>query len=317
MLSSMENFSIVIPLLNEAQNIPILANEIDEVLRDVRVKWETIWVDDGSTDQSWQELIKLTKNHKAIRLSRNSGQSTAIMAGCDQAKFDLIVTLDADLQNNPKDIPRLLDALTNELDCVCGIREKRNDKLFSRKIPSLIANFIARKITKVPVSDLGCTLRVFRKHLVTDNRLIGEMHRVLPVYFHLSGARIKQIDVDHRNRRFGESKYGLERIFKFVADIFLAKVMNKISTRPLYFFGLISLLLWALGVILVSFPLFGAMGASSEWNFSSVGLISILSGITSFFFAILITLLGLITEVLIRKTNTRTENEQYNLVEFK
>ena len=316
-MSPMENFSIVIPLYNEAENIPILAREIDDVLSTIDVKWESIWVDDGSTDRSWQELNKLAENHRGIRLSRNLGQSTAIMAGCDSANFDLIVTLDADLQNNPKDIPRLLSTVTPSLDCVCGIRKNRNDKLFSRKIPSLIANFIARKVTKVPVSDLGCTLRVFRKHLVTDNRLIGEMHRVLPIYFHLSGARIQQIEVDHRDRKFGESKYGLERIFKFIADIFLAKFMNKITTRPLYFFGLISLLLMVFGFIMVSVPIFGTNNSVPNLCSKPINFLFIFSGVSAFFSALIITLLGLLTEVLIRKTNNNNEESQYNIVEFK
>ena len=134
----MENFSIVIPVHNEVESIPVLANEIELALGSLECDWECIWVDDGSSDFSWNEIIKLGPVHRALRLGRNFGQSSAIMAGCDSARFELIVTLDSDLQNDPKDIIRMLSTLTSDLDCVCGVRNDRNDKLISRKIPSLI-----------------------------------------------------------------------------------------------------------------------------------------------------------------------------------
>jgi len=313
----MDDFSIVIPLLNESESIPILAREIEEALRSIDCDWECIWVDDGSSDSSWNELNKLGQNHRALKLSRNLGQSSAIMAGCDNASFDLIVTLDADLQNNPEDILRLLSLLNNQLDCICGIRANRSDKLFSRKIPSLVANWLARKVTGVPVTDLGCTLRVFRKHLVTDNRLIGEMHRVLPIYFHLSGARIAEIEVDHRSRRFGNSKYGLERIFKFMADILLAKVMNKITTRPLFFFGSISLLFLFVGLTTIFFTLIWSAHPETEIHPSLTDFSLIILGMAAIALSFLITLLGLLTEVIIRKSSSEVEKSQYNIIEFK
>jgi dolichol-phosphate mannosyltransferase len=313
----MDDFSIVIPLLNESESIPILAREIEEALRSIDCDWECIWVDDGSSDSSWNELNKLGQNHRALKLSRNLGQSSAIMAGCDNASFDLIVTLDADLQNNPEDILRLLSLLNNQLDCICGIRANRSDKLFSRKIPSLVANWLARKVTGVPVTDLGCTLRVFRKHLVTDNRLIGEMHRVLPIYFHLSGARIAEIEVGHRSRRFGNSKYGLERIFKFMADILLAKVMNKITTRPLYFFGSISLLFLFVGLTTIFFTLIWSAHPETEIHPSLTDFSLIILGMAAIALSFLITILGLLTEVIIRKSSSEVEKSQYNIIEFK
>lgn len=313
----MKNFSVVIPLLNESESIPILAREIEEALNSIDDNWECIWVDDGSTDASWHELSKLSGRHRALKLSRNLGQSSAIMAGCDNAKFDLIVTLDADLQNNPKDILSLLASLDERFDCICGIRKNRNDKLFSRRIPSFVANWLARRVTGVPVTDLGCTLRIFRKHLVTDNRLIGEMHRVLPVYFHLSGARIAEIAVDHRSRRFGNSKYGLDRIFKFMADILLAKVMSKITTRPLYFFGNISLFCLISGVITVSYVLVKVFSQDepSQISITNVGLIFV--GVAMFSLSLVMTIFGLLTEVIIRKSGNDVEKSQYTVIEFK
>jgi dolichol-phosphate mannosyltransferase len=315
----MQRFTIVVPLLNESESIPILAGEIENALNSIGegYEWECIWVDDGSTDGSWKELQKLKSPNKALKLNRNMGQSSAIMAGCDYASYDLIVTLDADLQNNPADIPRLLTELEDDIDCVCGIRKNRIDKLFSRKIPSSAANWLARKVTGVPVTDLGCTLRIFRKRLVLDNRLIGEMHRVLPVYFHLSGARIKEIEVDHRIRKFGTSKYGLERIFKFIADIFLAKVMKRITTRPLYFFGSISTVLMLSGVLFIIIIASGVVKYKSDFQFP-IGQVALLfGGIACISLSVLTTLIGLLTEVVIRKSNNKIENFKYTLFGFK
>lgn len=313
----MNNFSIVIPVHNEVENIPILASEIELALNSLDCEWECIWVDDGSTDLSWNELKILGPLHKGIKLSRNFGQSSAIMAGCDLAKFDLIVTLDSDLQNDPRDIPRILEALNSNLDCVCGIRRNRKDRLISRKIPSKIANKLAQYVTGIRVTDLGCTLKVFRKYLISDSRLIGEMHRVLPVYFHMSGAKLSEIDVNHRERRFGKSKYGLNRIFKFIADILLAKVMNKISTRPLYLFGSIALMLVLTG--LVSFILFIIkMFDSDNYLYSSQIEIDLATFCAVFVFgSINIVLLGLLAEVIIRKSDNSSELIKFNVIEEK
>lgn len=313
----MKDFSIVIPLLNESESIPVLAHEIEEALNSMTNNWECIWVDDGSIDSSWIELNKLSVRHRALKLSRNLGQSSAIMAGCDHAKFDVIVTLDADLQNNPKDIIRLLKSLNESLDCVCGVRKKRNDKLISRRIPSHIANWLAQKVTGVPVTDLGCTLRVFRKHLVTDNRLIGEMHRVLPVYFHLSGARIAEIVVDHRSRRFGNSKYGLNRIFKFMADILLAKVMSKITTRPLYFFGAISLVCLMMGLMIIFVGLVRILYFPELLQITLFNYALILVSIAMLSLSLIMTVFGLLSEVIIRKSSSTNEKSQYNVIESK
>ena len=311
----MNNFSIVIPVHNEVENIPILASEIELALNSLDCEWECIWVDDGSTDLSWNELKILGPLHKGIKLSRNFGQSSAIMAGCDLAKFDLIVTLDSDLQNDPRDIPRILEALNSNLDCVCGIRRNRKDHLISRKIPSKIANKLAQYVTGIRITDLGCTLKVFRKYLISDSRLIGDMHRVLPVYFHMSGAKLSEIDVNHRERRFGKSKYGLNRIFKFIADILLAKVMNKISTRPLYLFGSIALMLLLTG--LVSFILFIIkMFDSDNYLYSSQVEIDLATFCAVFVFgSINIVLLGLLAEVIIRKSDNSIELIKFNVIE--
>jgi glycosyltransferase involved in cell wall biosynthesis len=310
----MDNFSIVIPVHNEMENIPLLAHEIEVALNKLNCDWECIWVDDGSTDLSWSELQKLGPIHKGLKLSRNFGQSSAIMAGCDNAKFNLIVTMDSDLQNDPIDIPKILNALSSNLDCVCGVRKDRNDKLISRKIPSMVANKLARLITGIKIKDLGCTLKVFRKHLIADSRLIGEMHRVLPIYFHMSGARISEIQVSHRPRKFGNSKYGLERIFKFMADILLAKVMNKLSSRPLYLFGSISLFLFFSGAAFLTFLFFQPPDFSISQNTT---VIQFTFSAMVVFGCLIIVLLGLITEVIIRNVGSAKDTLNFSVIEEK
>jgi glycosyltransferase involved in cell wall biosynthesis len=296
------------------ENIPLLAHEIEVALNKLNCDWECIWVDDGSTDLSWSELQKLGPIHKGLKLSRNFGQSSAIMAGCDNAKFNLIVTMDSDLQNDPIDIPKILNALSSNLDCVCGVRKDRNDKLISRKIPSMVANKLARLITGIKIKDLGCTLKVFRKHLIADSRLIGEMHRVLPIYFHMSGARISEIQVSHRPRKFGNSKYGLERIFKFMADILLAKVMNKLSSRPLYLFGSISLFLFFSGAAFLTFLFFQPPDFSISQNTT---VIQFTFSAMVVFGCLIIVLLGLITEVIIRNVGSAKDTLNFSVIEEK
>lgn len=243
------NVSIVIPLFNEEGNITVLADEIESALNPSGLNYECIWVDDGSTDSSWSEILNLKEKHLGVKLVRNQGQATAIMAGIESARFETIVTMDADLQNDPMDIVRLLDNLTKDYDVVCGVRKNRKDSLLSRKIPSKVANVVAQRITGVPVTDLGCTLRAFRANLVLHNRIIGEMHRLLVVHFFLEGARITEIEVNHRARLHGKSKYGIERLFKFLADLILATTLNYIMRKPLYLLGSMSLISFTLGLI--------------------------------------------------------------------
>jgi len=313
----MESFSIVIPVHNEMDSIRVLADEIELALDSLECAWECIWVDDGSSDLSWNEIRKLGSTHRALRLGRNFGQSSAIMAGCDNAKFEIIVTLDSDLQNDPKDIIKLLNTLTSDLDCVCGVRKDRNDKLISRKIPSMVANKLARIITGIHIRDLGCTLKVFRKYLITDSRLIGEMHRVLPVYFHMSGARITEIPVSHRARKFGNSKYGLNRIFKFMADILLAKVMNRITSRPLYLFGGISLSLFLTGIATLLFLITQVLVLNSSISFAAISFSIFALGLAVIFGCVIIILLGLLTEVIIRTSDNAKSALKISILEEK
>lgn len=302
--------SIVIPMFNESRNIGLLAKEIDCAMKASSIDFECIWVDDGSTDSSWLEVLELNGNHRGIKLSRNSGQATAMMAGIENAKSEIIVTMDSDLQNDPNDIIRLLEKLTDEFDVVCGVRKSRQDKLFTRKIPSLFANFLARKMSGVPVSDLGCTLRVFRSHLVSTNRIIGEMHRLLVVYFHLEGARITEIEVNHRARIHGESKYGLERFFKFIADLILASGMNYIMRKPLYLFGSMALASFTFGAISLASAIFLRVFGVKAYIDTSLVTGSMILMSTS----LILISIGLLSELVIRQMLFTGTKPQYTIV---
>jgi glycosyltransferase involved in cell wall biosynthesis len=317
-VTSIKAVSLVIPVFNEQDNIPILADEIDAVMSSLQMDWECIWVDDCSSDASWNELKKLNANHRALKLARNSGQSTALMAGIDKSSHDVIITLDSDLQNDPADIPALIAALTEDKDVVCGYRSNRQDGLFLRKIPSKIANFIARKMTKIPVRDLGCTLRIFRKSLLGQNRLLGEMHRVLVIHFANSGAVITEIPTHHRARIHGNSKYGLERTFKFIADLFLARVMRTMMAKPLYFFGLLSFGLFVISIMFGALAIILRVTGVKNYIDSSLVVGAFLMMATS----TIVISLGLIAEMLLRNL-VQTDRifqyaiqEQYNVENF-
>jgi glycosyltransferase involved in cell wall biosynthesis len=305
--------SIVIPLFNEDENIPILAKQVEETMSAHDISWECIWVDDGSTDRSWEAILGLSKDHRAIRLAKNSGQATAIMAGIDASRSDIIVTMDADLQNDPADIPKLLDHLSSEVDVVCGFRVDRQDKLLTRKMPSRIANKLARKITKVPVTDLGCTLRVFRKDLVRNVRILGEMHRLFIVHLFLDGARIAEIPVNHRERLHGKSKYGLERFFKFISDLILAKALNYISNKPLYMFGSLSLITLVLSLISISSAFILRLVGIK--NYIDTSLVS--ASLILFSTSLILLSIGLFTELLVRQMLFSGAKVQYRIAKVK
>jgi glycosyltransferase involved in cell wall biosynthesis len=307
-MNSVRHASLVVPVFNEELNISILAREIEGALSKINVEWECIWVDDNSSDGSLKELLKLQSPHKILSLSQNLGQSTAIMAGIDHSKFEVIVTLDGDLQNDPRDIPRLIEAFEN-VDVVCGYRVDRQDSRIWRLIPSKMANFIARKVTGIKVTDLGCTLRIFRKDLVSNQRILGEMHRVIVIYFANAGARITEISTNHRPRIHGKSKYGIERTLKFIADLFLAKVTKVLMTRPLYFFGFIALLFF-----LTSLALFiiGVMFYDQISN-NTKALVFLSSSAILLMQTIIISAIGLLFEVNMKYAVGNNRSIQYTL----
>ena len=287
--------SIVVPLYNEEDNVTLLTHKIHEAL--VGYNYEIVYVDDFSTDQT-KKVVKDLNDQKValIELKKNYGQSLALAAGIDYANGDYIITMDGDLQNDPSDIPNMLSfAITEEYDLVTGIRQKRKDSLV-KKIPSKIANFLVRRVTKLDIKDNGCALKVFTKEIAKGLNLYGEMHRFITLLAHLEGAQIKQVPVKHHARHAGVSKYGLERVFKVVADMMLLLFIRKYFQRPIHLFGIFGVLLIILGVFIESYLLIVKFGFGQDIGTRPLlmfGMMFILGGIQLF-------TIGIVMELLIR-----------------
>jgi glycosyltransferase involved in cell wall biosynthesis len=243
--------SIVVPLLNEQDNIGPLYEQITQTLTDV-YDYEIIFVDDGSSDNSFDILAKLQKTDAGIRVicfRKNFGQTAALSAGFAHARGKVIVAIDADLQNDPADIPKMIAKLDEGFDVVSGWRKKRHDNAVTRLLPSKIANWLISRITGVKLHDYGCTLKVYRREVIEETKLYGEMHRFIPALASWSGARIAEMPVNHRPRTTGKTKYGLGRTLKVVLDLITVKFLGSFSTKPIYIFGGLGLL-GAFGAIL-------------------------------------------------------------------
>src|ERR687885_1859414 len=251
--------SLFLPVLNEEPNLRPLHAKIDEALAHLGRTAEIIYVDDGSTDGSLEvlrELARLDPRVRVVALRRNYGQTAAMAAGIDAARGKVLIPMDADLQNDPADITRLLDKLDEGYDVVSGWRKNRQDKLVTRKIPSMIANRLISWIGGVPLHDYGCSLKAYRRESLEDVRLYGEMHRFIPIYASWAGARVTEIPVEHHARTAGKSKYGLSRTVKVIFDLMTIKFMASYQTKPIYIFGTFGMLSFLISVIAGAFALF-------------------------------------------------------------
>ncbi len=233
--------SVVIPVYNEAESLPLLIPALLSALDPLSIPWEVVLVDDGSKDNSVAVLEKLAADTpdkvKVVELRRNFGQTTAIAAGIDYAQGEVIVLMDADLQNDPADIPAMLAKLDEGYDVVSGWRVNRQDTFITRTLPSRIANELISWVTGVHLHDYGCMLKVYRREVITGFRLYGEMHRFIPAYAGMVGAKIFEMPVDHHARKYGKTKYGLERTLKVVLDLITVKFLNSYASKPIYLFG--------------------------------------------------------------------------------
>lgn len=243
--------SVVIPIYNEEESIGLLQEQLHAVLQHLGHTYEIIYVDDGSRDQSWQRLLEIARCYpfvRIIRFRRNFGQTAALQAGIDHSHGDILVFLDGDLQNDPADIPRLLDALNDGYDVVSGWRRNRHDS-WTRVLPSRIANWIISRVTGVDLHDYGCTLKAYRRDVLRHIKLYGEMHRFIPAYASWAGASIVEIPVRHCSRRFGKSKYGISRTLRVLLDLMTVKLLGSYFTKPIYFFGFVGFSLWIAAVL--------------------------------------------------------------------
>ena len=237
----MPALSLIVPVYNEEENLPILMESICMSMQSLNRDWEVIFVDDGSTDGSLDALKRLLEANpesaRVVVFRRNFGQTAAIAAGIDHARGEIIILLDADLQNDPADIPMLVAKLDEGYDLVSGWRKDRQDNRLTRTLPSNIANSLISRVTGVHLHDYGCTLKAYRRDALEGFRLYGEMHRFIPVFAHSIGAKITELPVQHHPRKFGKAKYGLERTVKVILDLFTVKFLLDYSHKPMRLFG--------------------------------------------------------------------------------
>jgi len=291
--------SIIVPVFNEMENIKIFFDELDQVLENFNHNYEIIFINDGSTDNSWQVLQERAKHNNKIKLIgfyKNFGQTAAILAGVDHAQGDVIIPMDADLQNDPADIPKLLNKIAYGYDVVSGWRKNRQDKLLTRKIPSLIANWLISKITKVQLHDYGCTLKAYKKEVIKDIKLYGEMHRFIPAYTAWHGAKITEIEVNHRPRKYGQTKYTISRTFKVILDLIVVKFLSKYLDKPIHFFGKIGFWLLFFGFLSGCYTIYLKLFQAKPFISTPMPLLTIVFIIIGIQFI----LMGLLAEILIR-----------------
>jgi glycosyltransferase involved in cell wall biosynthesis len=307
------NISLIIPVYNEQGNLPMLFEAVYATMNSLGKTWEVILVDDGSIDKSLsilEEYAKEDPEHvRVISFRRNFGQTAAIAAGLDYSQGDIIVLLDADMQNDPSDIPMLLEKLDEGYDLVSGWRKQRKDNAITRNLPSMMANKLISMVTGVELHDYGCTLKAYRRPVLEGFRLYGEMHRFIPVFANSVGARITEVIVNHHPRRFGKTKYGLERTVKVVLDLFTVKFLVSFASKPIYLFGGTGLGLMILSAIIMTYlfirRIFFLVGVTGSPLFQTSTMFFIL-GFQSM-------LMGLIAELLVRTYHESQHKPTYTI----
>jgi dolichol-phosphate mannosyltransferase len=301
-LEERPEISVFLPVFNEEPNLRPLQSKLNEALEKLGRSAEIVYVDDGSSDDSLKILREIANEDPRVRvvaLRRNYGQTAAMAAGIDAARGKVLIPMDADLQNDPADIVRLLEKLDEGYDVVSGWRKNRKDKMVTRKIPSMMANRLISWIGGVPLHDYGCSLKAYRRESLQDVRLYGEMHRFIPIYASWDGARVTEIPVEHHARTMGKSKYGLSRTIKVVFDLITIKFMASYQTKPLYLFGWAGLLTFAVSFLSA---LFAFLMKFAGWPHPAdfvqtplpiIALVTLVLGVQLF-------LMGLLAEMLVR-----------------
>ncbi|MCA1600424.1 MAG: glycosyltransferase family 2 protein [Acidobacteria bacterium] len=301
--------SVFLPVYNEEPNLLPLHAKLDEALAKLGRSAEIIYVDDGSTDGSLRVLREVAERDGRVRvvaLKRNYGQTAAMAAGIDAAHGEVLIPMDADLQNDPADIIRLLDKLDEGYDVVSGWRKNRQDKLITRKIPSMIANRLISWIGGVPLHDYGCSLKAYRREALQDVRLYGEMHRFIPIYASWAGARVSEIPVEHHPRTMGKSKYGLSRTLKVVFDLMTIKFMASYQTKPIYVFGSFGMVAFFVSVVAGLYAIFMKLFHKADFVQTPLPILAIVM----FAVGIQFLLMGLLAEMLVR---TYHESQQKSI----
>lgn len=305
---NMKELSVIVTVMNEEDNIQPLVKATEAALQGI--DYELIFVDDGSTDETRPRIKQLVNDRIVlVELKRNYGQSTAMAAGIDNARGEYVALMDGDLQNDPADIPMMLDKLKREdWDIVAGNRKDRKDGAFLRKIPSRIANAIIRRMTKVYIKDYGCTLKVFKHEVAADLGLHGEMHRFIPVIASMQGARITQVDVKHHARQFGKSKYGLGRTFRVMSDLVMLVFFRRYSQKPMHLFGTLGFISLFLGILINLYFLVLKIMGHDIWNrpLLILGVVLLLGGIQ-------LMTIGILAHTSMRTYYEATQKKEYKV----
>jgi dolichol-phosphate mannosyltransferase len=291
--------SVFLPVFNEEPNLRPLHAKLDTALKALGRSAEIVYVDDGSTDGSLKilrEIAEMDGRVRVVALRRNYGQTAAMAAGIDAARGKVLIPMDADLQNDPADIRRLLEKLDEGYDVVSGWRKNRKDKMVTRKIPSMIANRLISWIGGVPLHDYGCSLKAYRRESLQDVRLYGEMHRFIPIYASWAGASVTEIPVEHHARTMGKSKYGLSRTLKVVFDLMTIKFMASYQTKPIYVFGSFGMLAFAISLLAGLYAVFLKVIHKADFVQTPLPILTIVM----FAVGVQFLLMGLLAEMLVR-----------------
>jgi len=309
------DLSLIIPVYDEEENLSTLFDTVHAALDPLPLAWELVLVDDGSRDGSLEVLKDLVKRDpvhtRVVAFRRNFGQTAAIAAGLDHSTGEIVVLLDADLQNDPSDIPFLLQKLEEGYDVVSGWRKNRQDAFLTRTLPSNMANWLISTVTGVHLHDYGCTLKAYRREALSGFRLYGEMHRFIPVFAYSVGARIAELPVQHHPRKYGRAKYGLERTFKVVLDLFTVKFLLDYANKPIYLFGGAGMSLITLSFVTFLFLVIRRLGIGTPVLASPFFIISVMFAILGFQSI----LMGLIAELLVRTYHESQEKPTYRVRE--
>ena len=305
--------SVIIPVYNEAGSLPLLHQALRNALDNNPKPWEVVYVDDGSKDESVEILATLARDDPAhtcvVELRRNFGQTAATAAGIDHAQGDIIVLIDADLQNDPADIPMMLEYIDQGYDVVSGWRKKRQDTFITRTLPSRVANGLISWVTGVHLHDYGCTLKAYRREVITGFRLYGEMHRFIPAYAGWVGAKIIEVPVTHHPRKFGKTKYGLERTFKVILDLFTVKFLSSYANKPIYLFGGAGFVLFIISFFSLVYIIIRKLAFDESLVRSPLLLMSTMLFILGFQSI----LMGLIAELLVRTYHESQSKPTYTV----
>ena len=306
--------SVCVPIYNEEESIPLLYEKLKDVLSKLNREWEIILINDGSIDNSAAILDQLAEKDskvKVVHFRRNYGQTSAMMAGIDYASGDVIIPIDADLQNDPEDIPKLLAKLDEGFDVCSGWRKNRKDNAFRRNLPSRIANGIISKISGVHLHDYGCSLKAYKKDVIKGIKLYGEMHRFIPIYASWYGAKVTEIPVAHHPRKFGQSKYGLERVIKVILDLAVVKFLDCYAQKPMYIFGGIGMLSFLLSGLAAGWALYLKFYENTTLVQTPLPLMVIFTALTG----VICLLMGLLAELVMRTYHESQKKDVYLIKE--